>query len=94
MVKRELTDCLLRATVHKGLDWMPIYLNWDAATSERRPKARGRHCVLEHGHPPEAFWRIFKGMVQILQNGLLTYRLFDPPLCLDIKRIGIESLYL
>jgi hypothetical protein len=50
--------------------------------------------ILEHGHPPEAFWRIFDGMLQILQNGFLTYRLFDPPLCLDIKRIGIESLYL
>jgi hypothetical protein len=53
-----------------------------------------RHCILEHGHPPEAFWRIFDGMLQILQNGLLTYCLLDPPLCLDIKRIGIESSYL
>jgi hypothetical protein len=30
-VERMPTDCLLRAAVHKGLDRMPIYLNWDAA---------------------------------------------------------------
>lgn len=34
--ERILTDGLLRPTVHKGLDRMPIYLNWDAATGERR----------------------------------------------------------
>jgi hypothetical protein len=33
-------------------------------------------------------------VLQILQDGLLTYRFFDPPLCLDIKRIGIETRYL
>jgi hypothetical protein len=38
-VERMLTDGLLRPTVHKGLDRMPIYLDWDAATGEReRPK--------------------------------------------------------
>ena len=90
-----LTDGLLRPTIYKGLDRMSIYLNWDAATGQRRLfKIRERHCILEHSHPPEAFWGIFDGMFQIFQNGLLTYRLFDPLLGLDIKRIGVESRYL
>ena len=36
--ERILTDGLLRPTVYKGLDRMPIYLNWDTATGEQRPK--------------------------------------------------------
>lgn len=49
------------------------------------------HCVLEHGYPPEAFRGIFDGVLQILQDSLLAYRLFDPPLCLDIKGISIKT---
>jgi hypothetical protein len=70
---------------------MPIHLNWDAATSERRPRHAKGHLVLEHGYPPEAFRGIFDGVLQILQDGLLAYRLFDPPLCLDIKGISIKT---
>ena len=57
-------------------------------------QARKRYCILEHGHPPEAFWGVFDGVLQILQDGLLTYRFFDSPLCLDIKGICIETRYL
>jgi hypothetical protein len=31
---------------------------------------------------------------KVLKDGFLTYRLFDLPLRLNIKRIGIKALYL
>ena len=50
------------------------------------------HGILEHGHPPEGFRRVFEGMLQILHDGLLAYGLFNPPLGLYVERIGIETL--
>lgn len=49
------------------------------------------HGILEHGHPPKALRRVFDGVLQILQDGLLLYRFFDPPLCLHVKGIGVET---
>jgi hypothetical protein len=71
---------------------MPIHLDWDAAAGEQRSENAKRHCLLEHGHSPEAFRRIFEGMLPILQDGLLTYRFFDPLLGVHVKGIGIETL--
>jgi hypothetical protein len=91
-LKALLTDGLLRTTVHKSFDGIPIYLDWDAAADEQMSENAMDNCVLEHGHPPEAFWRVFKGMLPILQDGLLTYRFFNLPLGLHVEGIGIETL--
>jgi len=60
----------------------------------RDPRERESASVLEHGHPAKALRGVFDGVFEILQDGLLLYRLFDLLLCLHVKGIGIETRYL
>ena len=49
---------------------------------------------LEHRHPPKRLRRILQRMLQVLDDRLLPYGLFDPFLTLDLVRVRCETLEL
>jgi len=70
---------------------MRVHLHRYATVHQHLYILKSDRYLLKHCHPPKRLWGVFKRMLHVFHDRLLTNSFFDTTLRLDIERVSIKS---
>jgi hypothetical protein len=71
------TDGLLRSTIYERLYRMRVHLHWHATIHQHLYTLKSNKCSLKYRYPPKRLRGVFKRMLHVFHDCLLTNSFFE-----------------